>query len=418
MDNPAKARIVQAMEFDSDIVIAGGGLNGPALALALAGAGMRVTLVDPAPRADRKARDFDGRAYALAHGSRNLLDAVGVWQRVADTAQPILHVHVAGQNDTPTPFALEFDHAEIEEGPMGFMVEDRHLRPALLEAMDGFEGLIESAIDTVTAHAPTPGGVQVTLASGRVVRTRLLVGCDGKASPTAARAGIGRQGWDYGQTALVCSIGHDQPHNGAAHQVFRPGGPLAVLPLRGDVSSIVWSLPDEQARALAALPDASFLQTLQGQLGDRLGDVTLTGMRFSYPLKLSLAQSITAPRVALVGDAAHGVHPIAGQGLNLGLRDVAALAEVVVDAKRRGEDPGSDAVLDRYARWRRFDSTVIGMGSDLANRVFSSRAPLVRAIGAAGLSVANALPGLRRRLIREAAGLSGDRPRLLQARPL
>ncbi|KAJ57475.1 2-octaprenyl-6-methoxyphenyl hydroxylase [Actibacterium mucosum KCTC 23349] len=407
------------MDFDSDIVIAGGGLNGPALALALAGAGLRVTLVDPAKRADRKADDFDGRAYALAHGSRNLLAAVGVWPAVADKAQPILHVQIgeghAGQG--ASPFSLDFDHAEIEEGPMGFMVEDRHLRPALLDALDEAAG-IDCLRNTVTDHEALAAGVRVTLASGQQIMARLLVGCDGRKSSTAQRTGITRQGWDYGQTALVCAIDHERPHRGTAHQLFLPGGPFAILPLQGNRSSIVWSEERAQADALAKMDDTAFLTALRPRFGDFLGQIGLAGARFSYPLNLTLAQAIHGPRVALVGDAAHGVHPIAGQGLNLGLRDVAALAEVIVDAKRRGEDLGTEAVLSRYAGWRRFDSAAIGLGSDVVNRVFSSRMPAIRAIGAAGLSVTNALPGLRRRLIREAAGLSGDRPRLLQAKPL
>lgn len=420
MDNPGNARIVQPMKFDSDIVIAGGGLNGPALALALVQAGLSVTLVDPAPRAKRADAGFDGRAYALAHGSRNLLAAIGIWQAVDQHAQPILHVQISNGHagHGATPFALEFDHAEIEEGPMGFMAEDRHLRPALLAGMDAAEGLVEIANDAVTDHTPTQNGVTVTLASGTSLHARLLIGCDGRNSPTATRAGITRQGWDYRQTGLVCALDHDKPHHGTAHQFFMPGGPLAILPLRGNRSSIVWSVHADQASHLTTLSDADFLSALRPRFGDFLGDIALAGARFSYPLRLSLAQSIIAPRTALVGDAAHGVHPIAGQGLNLGLRDVAALAETLIDAKRRGEDIGAESVLARYAQWRRFDATAIGLGSDMINRVFSNAAPAIRALGAAGLSATGALPGLRRRLIREAAGLSGDRPRLLRGQPL
>jgi len=264
-----------------------------------------------------------------------------------------------------------------------------------------------------------PGGVEVTLDDGRKLSARLLVGADGRGSGVAARAGIARRGWGYGQTALVCALDHDLPHRGIAWQYFMPTGPLAILPLPGNRSSIVWSETDANARTISALLDADFLEVLRPRFGDFLGEISLAGPRFSYPLSLSLAESYIAPRIALVGDAAHGVHPIAGQGLNLGLRDVAALAEVVVEAARRGEDIGAPDVLERYQRWRRFDATAMGLGMDRVNALFSNDNPVLRAARGLGMGLVTAVPALRRGFMRQAAGLSLDpMPRLLAGRPL
>ncbi|MDO8881418.1 MAG: FAD-dependent monooxygenase [Pseudotabrizicola sp.] len=409
------------MTYDSDILIAGGGLNGPALALALAQGGLSVTVVDARPATVRAEAGFDGRSYALAIASKRLLTAIGVWGDVADRVQPILQIKasdgIAGQG--AAPFFLHFDSAEIEEGPMGFMLEDRHLYRAFLDAMGSTRGVTLLSGETVVAQDTTPQGVSITLASGKTLTARLLVGCDGRGSGTAARAGIQRVGWGYGQTALVTAIRHEKNHQGIAQQFFMPAGPLAILPLPGGYhSSIVWSETDSAAAAIQALEDADYLAVLRPRFGDFLGEIALAGARFTYPLSLSLAQSFVAPRLALVGDAAHGVHPIAGQGLNLGLRDVAALAEVLVDASRRGEDIGAADVLDRYQRWRRFDSTTLALGMDGVNRLFSNDHGALRLARDLGMGAINALPGLRRGFIRQAAGLTGDLPRLLSGQSL
>lgn len=420
MDNPARGGISDSMTQDADIVIAGGGLNGPALALALAGAGFKVMVVDARPAPLRAEAGFDGRAYALAIASKRLLTVIGVWGRVADKAQPILQIKasdgLAGMG--ASPFFLTFDHAEIEEGPMGFLLEDRYLYAAFLAAMEASSVTLMSG-ETVVGHEVTAEGVAVTLASGRVLRAKLLVGCDGRGSGVAARAGITRVGWGYGQTALVTAIAHDRDHRGIAHQFFMPSGPLAILPLKGGHhSSIVWSETEAAAAAIQALPDAEYLEALRPRFGDFLGEITLAGARFTYPLSLSLAERFVRPRVALVGDAAHGVHPIAGQGLNLGLRDVGALAEVLADAARRGEDIGALTVLEGYQRWRRFDATALALGMDAVNRVFSNDNPLMRLGRDLGLGIVGATPWLRRRFIRQAAGLTGGVPRLLEGKAL
>ncbi|NUB46391.1 UbiH/UbiF/VisC/COQ6 family ubiquinone biosynthesis hydroxylase [Fertoebacter nigrum] len=408
------------MTQDADILIAGGGLNGPALALALAQAGLSVTVIDARPAPDRTEPGFDGRAYALAIASQRLLGMLGVWPAVGHRAQPILQIKASDgrAGERPAPFFLTFDHAEIEEGPMGFLLEDRFLYTAFRNAMAEDPRITLLSGETVVAQAVTATGASVTLASGASLSGKLLVGCDGRGSGTATRAGIGRSGWAYGQTALVTAIAHERPHHGIAHQYFMPAGPLAILPLPGNFSSIVWAEPDAQAAAIQALSDTDYLTALRPRFGDFLGDIALAGTRFTYPLSLSLANSFIAPRLALVGDAAHGVHPLAGQGLNLGLRDVAALAEVVTLAHRRGEDIGAPDVLNRYQHWRRFDATALALGMDAVNRLFSNDNPLLRLGRDLGLGAVNALPPLRRAFMRQAAGLTGDLPKLLQGKPI
>jgi 2-octaprenyl-6-methoxyphenol hydroxylase len=407
------------MKGDADILIAGGGLNGPALALALAQGGFRVTVVDARPAPARAEAGFDGRAYALAVASVRLLTAIGIWPSVRDRAQPILQIKASDgrAGEGAAPFFLHFDAAEIEDGPMGHMLEDRHLYAAFLAAMQTAPGITLISGRTVVAQEAGPTGVAVTLDNGQVLTAALLVGCDGRGSGVAARAGIRRVGWGYGQTALVTAVRHDRDHQGIAQQFFMPAGPLAILPLAGGHhSSIVWSETDAQAQAIQALDDAAYLQALRPRFGDFLGDIALAGARFTYPLSLSLAERFVADRVALVGDAAHGVHPIAGQGLNLGLRDVAALAEVLILARRRGEDPGAPAALAAYQRWRRFDATALALGMDTVNRLFSNNNPFLRLGRDIGMGVVSALPGLRRGFMRQAAGLTGDLPRLLTGR--
>lgn len=405
------------MEYDSDIVIVGGGLNGPALALALAQAGFGVTVVDALPRTVRSDADFDGRAYALAMASVRLLGVVGIWDAIKDRCQPMLEIKVSdGRAGTGplSPFALHFDHAEMEEGPMGHMCEDRVLRPAFLDAMDETPGITTISGDAVTAQEIDSTGATLTLGSGKVLRTRLIVGSDGRTSGTAQRAGIRRTGWDYGQTALVCAVAHERPHNGIAHQFFMPSGPLAILPLPGNVSLIVWSERSATATKFAALSDDDFLHVLRPRFGSFLGEISLTGQRSTYPLGLTLANHLIAPRVALVGDAAHGVHPVAGQGLNAGLRDVAALTEVLSEARQRGEDIAAPDVLERYQRWRRFDTAMLAMTTDMSTRLFSSDNPLLRLGRDLGMGAVQAVGPLRRALMRDAAGLSGDLPDLMR----
>ena len=416
MDNPGRARIFTSMSYDTDILIAGGGLNGPALALGLAQAGFDVTVVDARPETARADDNFDGRGYALALASKRLLDAIGVWKRVADNAQPMLEIKVSDgrAGEGPAPFFLHFDHAEIEEGPMGFMVEDRFLYRAFLSAMEEEDRITKITEDSVIAQGVDASGVTVNLKSGKTLRARLLVGCDGRQSGVAQRAGIKRTGWGYGQTALVCAIAHEKPHNGIAHQFFMPAGPLAILPLPGNMSSIVWSETDENARRIHALSDEDYMEMLRPRFGDFLGQIELAGARFTYPLNLTVANQLVAERVALVGDAAHGMHPIAGQGLNAGLRDVGALVQILTEAQKRGENVAAIDVLERYQEWRRFDTHALVAATDLTNKLFSNDNPLLRLGRDIGMGLVNASPALRRTFMREAAGLTGELPELMR----
>ncbi|MBA83540.1 UbiH/UbiF/VisC/COQ6 family ubiquinone biosynthesis hydroxylase [Thalassobius sp. S69A] len=405
------------MNTDSDILIVGGGLNGPALALALAQAGFSSTVIDALPGGVQTDDNFDGRGYALALASKRLLTGIGVWDQVAPQSQPMLEIKVsdgrAGEGPL-SPFFLHFDHTEIEEGPMGYMLEDRFLRRALAQAMALTDRITVLNGETVTAQESDATGVTLTLASGRLLRGKLLIGADGRRSGTAERAGIKRSGWDYGQTALVCAIEHDLPHKGIAHQFFMPPGPLAILPLPGNMSSIVWSETHENAALFHSLSDEDYVQVLRPRFGDFLDNIRLVGKRFTYPLNLTVANSLTAPRLALIGDAAHGMHPIAGQGLNAGLRDVAALAHVLTHARQRGEDFASELVLNRYQEWRRFDTSTLALTTDLTNKLFSNDNPLLRLSRDIGMGAINAFPGLRRSFMREAAGLNGDLPDLMR----
>ena len=404
------------MEHDCDIAIVGGGLNGPAMALAAAQVGLRVIVLDATSHKPRKNAKFDGRAYALALASKRLMAAVGVWENVAQDAEPMLNIRVSdGRAGVgASPFFMDFDHAELEEGPMGYMVEDRHLRYALQAAMQT-SPLIEYRLATrVTGQSTGPEGVTLSLANNQKITTRLLVGADGRQSGTAARAGITYTGWQYGQTALVCAVEHDRPHGGVAHQFFMPAGPMAVLPLSARRSTVVWSEKTDSAAVIKTLDDTAFLDVLRPRFGDFLGDIALTGGRFSYPLGMMIAKSYIAPNVALIGDAAHGVHPIAGQGLNAGLRDVAALIQVLSEAKQRGEDFASQPVLARYQLWRRFDATALAVATDGFNRLFSNDNPILRLGRDLGMGMLNAMPKVRRGILREATGLTGDLPDLMR----
>lgn len=404
------------MEHDCDIAIVGGGLNGPTLALAAAQAGLRVIVLDAAPHNPRKNTKFDGRAYALALASKRLMAAVGVWEGIAEHAEPMLHIRVSDGRlgAGASPFFIDFDHAELEEGPMGYMVEDRHLRHALQAAMLATPSIEYRIATRVIAQTTSSKGMTLSLANDQKITARLLVGADGRQSGTAARAGITYTGWQYGQTALVCAVQHGRPHGGVAHQFFMPTGPLAVLPLSAKRSAVVWSEQTDSATLINALDDAAFLDVLRPRFGDFLGDITLVGGRFSYPLEMMIAKSYIAPNVALIGDAAHGVHPIAGQGLNAGLRDVAALIQVLSEAKQRGEDFASQPVLARYQQWRRFDATALAVATDGFNRLFSNDNPILRLGRNLGMGMVNALPGVRRGILREAAGLTGELPELMR----
>ncbi len=388
---------------------------GPLIAIALASEGISATVLDAQKVTKQKSPSFDGRAYAVTLTSIRMFEVLGLWSSIAEHAQPINDIKVsdgiAGMG--ASPLFLHFDHREIEEGPFGHLIEDRYLRGALLERMSK-EPLIRHVAGVQVTGVE--GGTVTTDArklADREIKGGLVIGCDGRTSKVAQWSGIGRTGWGYGQTSLVCAIEHELPHNGIAHQFFTPSGPLAILPLTGNRSSIVWTEAEALANDIQARNDAGYLDALRPVFGDFLGDIKLLGKRYTYPLGLTLANSFVADRVVLAGDAAHGIHPLAGQGFNLGVRDAAALAEVLVEANRRGEDMGASDVLERYQRWRRFDTASLAVATDGINRLFSNDNPLIRTARDMGLGLVNKMPSLRRNLMREAAGLSGDMPRLL-----
>jgi 2-octaprenyl-6-methoxyphenol hydroxylase len=398
-----------------DLIVAGGGNAGAALALAAAQAGLSVALLDEKPVERRADPGFDGRAYAMAAASIAMLKALGVWGAVAARAQPFSAIEIFdGRLGDPGPVRLRFEGAALAQAPVAALLEDRFLRGALLDAVAARPAIDHIAPAAVAALRPDAGGVTAALVDGRTLRAAVAVAADGRRSRLAAEAGIRWAGRRYDQTGLTCAVEVSRPHAGVARQVFYPGGPFAMLPLPGDRVSIVWSDRKREAERVAALPDDLYLAEIALRAGGLLGELRLAGPRWAYPLELALAHDYVAPRLALLGDAAHAVHPIAGQGLNLAFRDVAALAEVLADARRRGEDIGAPQVLARYQTWRRFDATAMGAGMDGIARLFSNDIGPLRLLRDTGLSVVNAAPAMKRMFMAAAAGVAGETPRLLR----
>ena len=404
------------MQSTTDIAIIGGGLAGRMMALAAARAGLSATIIDKAPKGDLEADAFDGRSYAMAHSSVRMLRKLGLWDHLEQVSQPILDIKISDGpvHGTPSAPLLHFDHHDLYEGPMGHMVEDRHLRPALVEMLD--EVKTTHYLDkTEIVDAEQEGRyLKLTARDGSDLRAKIAVCADGRTSAFAKSIGIGYEGWDYAQTSLVCALEHEHQHNGIAYQHFMPPGPLAILPLKGNRCSIVWTETKENADTIMSLDERAYLDVLRPRFGTFLGKIKLVGQRYSYPLNLSLARKFVAARTALIGDAAHGMHPIAGQGLNSGLRDIAALIDVITEAKQRGEDIGADATLARYQEWRRFDATTLSLALDSFNHLFSSNNPILRAIRTTGIHVIENTPSLKTAMMRQAAGLSGELPELMR----
>jgi 2-octaprenyl-6-methoxyphenol hydroxylase len=399
-----------------ELLIAGGGLIGLLLAVACANAGLEVAIVDPANPAAVLDKGFDGRCSAIAYGSHKVLEGLGLWSQIAATAEPILEIRVA---DDEAPLFLHYDHRELETGtPLGYIVENHVLRRALIErarALPGLLFLTPLAVDRVEA---SPFATIAVLSDGQCITSRLVAAADGQKSPLRRGAGIGTTEWRYRQTSIVTTVSHEHPHGGIAVEHFLPAGPFAILPMSGNRSSIVWTEQSELAARLVGLPDATFATELTARFGDFLGAVVPIGPRWTYPLGLMLADRYIACRLALVGEAAHAIHPIAGQGLNLGIRDVAALAELVIDTRRLGLDIGDDALLDRYQRWRRFDALMLAAVTDGLNRLFSNAIAPVRLARDLGFAMVHRLPPLKRLLMRDAMGIVGDLPRLVRGEPL
>lgn len=399
------------MRLAADVLIIGGGIAGMTLGCALGGAGVKAALVEPVSPESFLASEFDGRTTAVAAGSQAALSAIGMWSAVASEAQPILDIRVS---DGHSPLFLHYDHREVEGQALGYIVENRILRRALLDRLAQLPTVTLLAGRRVTALDRNDTAVIATLDDGKTVQASLAVATDGRNSPTRQAAGIDAISWQYDQTGIVCTVRHDNDHRGIAQEHFLPAGPFAILPMTGRRSSIVWTERSDLAPALLALDGPDFLAELALRFGDYLGDLEVVGPRFSYPLGLMHADRYTVPRLALAGDAAHAIHPIAGQGLNIGWRDVAALAEVVVDALRLGMDPGAPEILDRYERWRRVDNAMMLAATDALNRLFSNDVAPVRLARDAGLAAVNRIPPLKRLFMRHAMGVLGDLPRLVK----
>lgn len=403
------------MKPDSDILIVGGGLAGLPLALACAQGGLSVTVVDALDPATATDAAFDGRVSAIAFASCRMLAQLGVTQHLEGQMQPINDIMVSDGRvrEGASPFFLHFDHKEIGDEPLGHLIENRHMRIALQKAVAD-EPLIRLIAPQSVKRVDYGAQAVATLGNGETVSARLCFAADGRGSPTREAAGIKTVGWDYGQTGIVCTVEHEAPHEGVAQEYFLPGGPFAILPMVGNRASLVWTEKTADAKAILSLPDDAFADEMRARFGDYLGACAPAGPRWSYPLTLQLARDYVRPRLALVGDAAHGIHPIAGQGLNLGLRDVAAAAEVVVDAARLGLDIGSLDVLERYQRWRRFDNVALSLLMDGLNRLFSNDIGPVRLARDLGLGIVQQIGPARRFFMRHAGGVVGDLPRLLR----
>ena len=412
----ASARTAQRI----DALIGGAGFAGLALAIALRqglGPSFSVTVADPALTGAAK----DGRASAIVAAARRLFETIGVWQKLE--AQPILDMVVTDSrlSDVVRPVFLTFE-GDLEPGePFAHMIENAALLAALVEKAKDEGVTLRTA--AVADLAFTNDRVSVRLSDGDTLAAGLLIAADGARSAIRERAGIASQGFSYGQSAIVATVAHERDHRGRAEDHFLPAGPFAILPLKRDPSvghrsSIVWTEQAHEAARIVALPDAEFHAELERRFGLHLGEIRVVGPRRVHPLGLSVARTFIADRLALVGDAAHVIHPIAGQGLNMGLKDVAALAEVIVDAARLGLDPGSLAVLERYQRWRRFDTVAMGIATDGLNRLFSNQSDVLRLVRDVGLGVVDRLPALKHLFIREAAGLVGEVPKLLRGQAL
>lgn len=412
---------------DTDVLIAGAGLAGASLALALSREGFDVTLVDPQPFEAQLAPTFDGRSTAIAFSTYRMLHTLGLGEDLAPHVCRMDRILVTdGRRPgaaarAPSAAFLRFDADEIGEAtggePLGYMVENRRLRVALARALDATDVTVRAPVG-VTAVETGIGRSIVTLGDGSQVRAALVVGAEGRRSVVRDAAGIGVIRQPYGQSGVVATVRMADPHGNVAHEYFLPGGPFAILPLTDQRASLVWTEPTRAAEALRSASDMAFLAHLTRRFGDFLGEVRPEGPRFVYPLELGLATAMVAPRIALIGDAAHGVHPVAGQGLNMGLKDVAALAEVLTEARTLGEDIGAEPVLDRYAQWRRFDTVALTLAFDAFVRLFSNDIAPVRAVRDLGMAAVNRIAPLRRAFMREAGGATGDLPKLLRGEAL
>ncbi|MEQ1819000.1 MAG: UbiH/UbiF/VisC/COQ6 family ubiquinone biosynthesis hydroxylase [Terricaulis sp.] len=408
--------------FDADVILSGGGLVGQTLALALDQAGLSVAVIDASKPSDTLATTFDGRAFAIAFASYRMWRALGLGDQLDDVAQPIEQIMVTDGKlgRGPSLLHLHFDRAEMRDTdePLGLMLEARHVRMALDSGVKARPSIKMIQPMSVSAIERDPAGATVRLADGQKLRAPLLVGTDGRRSFVRGAVGIRTIGWDYPVTAIVATIAHEKPHDAVAHEFFLPNGPFAILPLKGNRSNIVWAEPRAAAEALLKMNESDFLSELTKRFGTFLGELSLEGPRFGYPLSLQMAERMIDQRVALAGDSAHGIHPLAGQGLNLGLKDCAALAECIADGVALGLDPGDVSILERYQRWRRFDNVTMALGMEFFDKLFSNDIKPLRAARTLGLAAVNAVGPARRFFMKYAGGGAGNLPKLLRGESL
>lgn len=400
----------------ADVVICGGGMVGLSCGLALAKGGLKVLVIDAQKPSAAIDPDFDGRVSALAYSSVRMLAALGVWDGIAPHAQAIHEILVSDGRpaQAASVFSLHFDAGELGRSSLGHIAENRHIRCALYRAAESYENLKFLAPAAAASINPDRKQATVLLKDGRKFSSPLAIAADGRGSRLRPQMGIQTVGWSYPQIGIVTCVTHEKPHNGVAYEHFLPPGPFAILPMTGNRSSLVWTEAEAKAPALLSLDDKAFHDELSLRFGSHLGAIRAVGPRWSYPLSFHLARSYVKPRFALLGDCAHGIHPIAGQGLNLGLKDAAALAETILDAARLGRDIGALDTLRRYERWRRFDSFALAASTDLINRLFSNDNTLLRAVRDLGLGIVDSIAPARRFFMRHAGGDVGKLPRLLK----
>ncbi|WP_262692426.1 UbiH/UbiF/VisC/COQ6 family ubiquinone biosynthesis hydroxylase [Kordiimonas aestuarii] len=398
-----------------DVTIVGGGLAGLTAAIGLAEHGFSVAVIDMVPVRDLTAASYDGRASALAYASCQLFEALGIWPHMEPYAQPILEIRVS---DGPSLLHLHFDNETLGDGPLGHMVENRHTRLALFARIEEMEGIALYLPEKVATLDRSAAEATVTLESGQVIRSSLILGVDGRNSVVRKHADLATSRIDYKQHGIVCSVSHEFSHCGIAHERFLPSGPFAILPLTGNRSSLVWTEKSHLTDTIMALSDRAFESEVRRRIGDFLGDVKVIGGRWAYPLSLQYTQEYVADRLALVGDAAHGIHPISGQGLNLGLKDVAALLDVLVEARKVGLDIGARSVLDRYGQWRTTDNASVYAITDGFNRLFSNDIGPVKLARDLGMAAVNEVTPLKNFFMSHARGTVGELPKLLRGESL
>ena len=399
-----------------DVIIGGGGMVGLTLAIALANGGLSVAVADPVPQAAALDAAFDGRVSALAYASVRMYQALGVWEHLVQDAQPINDILVtdARLNGEPSPFSLHFDAAEVGAAALGHIVENRHTRAGLFAVAATLPNLSLIAPAALVGLVPGPQSIRASLSNGETVEAALAIAADGRESAMREKMGLGVIAWSYPQWGIVATVAHEKPHDGVAYEHFLPSGPFAILPMTGNRSSLVWTEDEKLAPKMMQLDADAFDAEIARRFGNHLGATKAAGPRWSYPLKFHLARAYVKPRFALAGDAAHGIHPIAGQGLNLGLKDAAALADVLLDAARLGLDIGSLDTLKKYERWRRFDSLAMAVATDGLNRLFSNDIAPLRVLRDVGMGIVDAIGPARRFFMRHAGGDIGKLPRLMR----